>query len=120
MQKIALPTERNILCQHFGHCPEFTIVTIENGQILGAVVLPAPMHEHGSHPNFLAEHGCTDVIAGGIGEHAVHLLTKVGIRLHAGAPAAPVMDVVRSFVDGTIIYGSGECNHKGCGGHHHQ
>ena len=119
MKKIAIPTADGMLFQHFGHCPEFTFITVENNQITGTEVLPAPTHEHGSHPKFLAEQGCTDVIAGGLGDHAVQLLRQAGIEVHAGAPAKPATEVVSEFLAGTLAYGDGSCHHDGCGKHHH-
>jgi len=119
MKKIAIPTERGKLCPHFGHCAEFTIATVDNDKIIESVVLAAPVHEHGSHPRFLAEQGCTELVCGGLGDHAKTLLAHANIEVHAGAPAIAVEQILQSYLDGTIQYGDGTCHHEGCGGHHH-
>jgi predicted Fe-Mo cluster-binding NifX family protein len=58
-------------------------------------------------------------LCGGLGAGAVTLLDDLGITVHAGAPAIEVEDVLRMFLDGSIVYGDGSCHHDGCAGHHH-
>ncbi len=104
---------------HFGKAPQVTIVTIEDGQVKETIVLDAPEHEHGAMPRFIAAHGCTDVLCGGLGGGAVNMLNQLGIEVHAGAPAIPVAELLSQYLGGTIIYGDDSCHHDGCGGHHH-
>jgi len=118
-QKIAIPTNDGVLWPHFGKAPQVTIVTIEDGQVKETIVLDAPEHEHGAMPRFIAAHGCTDVLCGGLGGGAVNMLNQLGIEVHAGAPAIPVAELLSQYLGGTIIYGDGSCHHDGCGGHHH-
>ncbi len=118
-QKIAIPTNGGVLWPHFGKAPQVTIVTIEDGKVTESVVLEAPEHEHGAMPKFIAAHGCTDVLCGGLGGGAVNLLNQLGIQVHAGAPAIPVEELLPQYLGGTITYGDGTCHHDGCGGHHH-
>jgi len=115
LQKIAIPTNDGKLWAHFGKAPQVTIFTVENNQVKDSVVVPAPEHEHGAMPRFLAAQGCTDVVCGGLGGGAVNLLQQLNIRVHAGAPALPVEEVIKMFLDGTIVYGDGSCHHDGCG-----
>jgi len=118
-QKIAIPTNDGVLWPHFGKAPQVTIVTIEDGQVKETVVLESPAHEHGAMPRFIAAHGCTDVLCGGLGGGAVNMLNQLGIQVHAGAPAIPIQELLSQYLGGTIIYGDGTCHHDGCGGHHH-
>ncbi len=119
-QKIAIPTNEGKLWPHFGKAPQVTIVSIEDGKVTQTQVMEAPEHEHGAMPRFIAAEGCTDVICGGLGQGAVQMLAQLGIEVHAGAPAISVDEVVRMYLDETIIYGDGSCHHDGCGGHHHE
>jgi len=118
-QKIAIPTSNGVLWQHFGKAPQVTIVSIEDGAVKESEVYESPAHEHGAMPRFIASHGCTDVICGGLGNGAVNMLQQLGIQVHAGAPALPVEELLKQYLDGTIVYGDGSCHHDGCGGHHH-
>ncbi len=113
-QKIAIPTENGALCPHFGKAPQVTIVTVEDGQVKETVVLDAPEHEHGAMPKFVAAHGCTDVLCGGLGGGAVNMLNQLGIQVHAGAQAIPIAELLSQYLGGTITYGDGSCHHGGC------
>jgi predicted DNA-binding protein (UPF0251 family)/predicted Fe-Mo cluster-binding NifX family protein len=117
-QKIAIPTAEGNLWPHFGKAPQVTIVTIEEGEIKESVVLEAPEHAHGAMPRFIQAQKCTDVLCGGLGGGAVEMLNKMGIQVHAGAPSIKVEDVVKQYLDGSIVYGDGTCHHDGCGNHH--
>ncbi|MCR4766279.1 MAG: DUF134 domain-containing protein [Bacteroidaceae bacterium] len=118
-QKIAIPTCDGALWPHFGKAPQVTIVTIEEGKVLETEVLDAPPHEHGAMPRFIAAHGCTAVLCGGLGGGAVTLLNQLGIEVHAGAPAIPIDELLTQYLGGTIVYGDGSCHHH-CDGHHHE
>jgi len=118
-QKIAIPTNEGVLWPHFGKAPQVTIVTVEDGKVKESVVLEAPEHAHGAMPRFIAAHGCTDVLCGGLGGGAVSMLNQLGIQVHAGAPAIPIAELLSQYLGGTITYGDGSCHHDGCGGHHH-
>ncbi|MFC4666157.1 DUF134 domain-containing protein [Falsiporphyromonas endometrii] len=117
MKKIAIPTEQGKLFGHFGRATHVTIISLENNKIVSTQSLETPKHEHGSLPKFLKENGVSDVIVNSIGQGAVNFLVKYGIEIHQGAPLEPVMDIVQQFLDGTIVYGEGQCNHHE---HHHE
>jgi len=55
--KIAIPTAQGRLCAHFGHCEQFTIVTVGNGAIKGSKALVPPAHEPGALPRWLHQQG---------------------------------------------------------------
>ncbi len=118
-QKIAIPTCEGKLWPHFGKAPQVTIVTVENGQVTSKEVLQAPEHEHGAMPKFIAAHGCTDVLCGGLGAGAVQLLNDLNIKVHGGAPELEIDELMKLYLGGAIIYGDSTCHHDGCGGHHH-
>lgn len=116
--KIAIPTSENTLWQHFGKAPQVTVVTVEDGKVTNKEVLTSPEHAHGAMPRFIQSLGCTDVICGGLGAGAVQMLNDMNIAVHAGAPAVSVDEVVKQFLDGTIVYGDATCHHDNCGHHH--
>ena len=51
---IAIPTSKNYLCQHFGHCETFALFEIENKKITGEKFVNPPPHEPGVLPAWLA------------------------------------------------------------------
>lgn len=89
-QKNAIPSAKGFLFPHFCKAPEITIINIINNIVTRESVLKAPEHEHGSMPRFIAAQGCTGVICGGLGEHAVTLPNQLNTNVHGGAPAIAI------------------------------
>ncbi len=110
-QKIAIPLEGEMLSTHFGHCEAFAFITVEDGKITGSEIVEAPVHEHGGHPRFLAAHQITDVVAGGMGGHALNMLQSFGIRVLLGAPVKSYHELANDYLAGTLIASNQPCNH---------
>jgi len=88
--KICVPTWgkgglNDIVCEHFGSAPTFTIVNMDNGNV---VVL----QNHGEHmggsgrpPEFLIREGVDVVICQGLGIKAIRALRAFGVVVYVGA-----------------------------------
>lgn len=74
--RIAVATENGQVAQHFGRCPEYTLLDVESGQIRSKVVIPNPGHQPGFLPPYLAEKGVSCIIAGGMGPSAQDLFDR--------------------------------------------
>lgn len=111
--KIAIPVERGKLCTHFGHCPQFTIITAENGVIAGQEVLTPPPHAPGVIPNWLAAQGCTDIIVGNMGKAAQAIVRERGMNVIFGAPAETPEALTELYLRGALVSvgGGGCCSH---------
>jgi len=64
--KIAISTDGDIVSAHFGRCPSFTIVNIEEGKVVNKDVVDNPGHQPGALPKFLHEKGVDSIVAGGM------------------------------------------------------
>ncbi|MBN1688572.1 MAG: NifB/NifX family molybdenum-iron cluster-binding protein [Candidatus Omnitrophica bacterium] len=106
--KIAIATDGEEVSMHFGRCPSFTLIEVENGKVLKKEVVDNPGHHPGFLPRFMHEQGVRIVIAGGAGRRAQDLFSEVGIELVLGA-SGPVEDVIRSFVAGELKNGESSC-----------
>ena len=51
---IAVATEENMVAQHFGRCPEYTLFKLVEGAVSEENVIPNPGHEPGFLPGYLA------------------------------------------------------------------
>jgi len=111
--RIAIPVAEEKLSSHFGHCEEFHFFDIDpvSGQITNQVRMPAPPHEPGVLPRWLAQHGVTTIIAGGIGVRAQQLCAMQGIKVITGAVPAPPRQVVSDYLAGTLQTGENLCQH---------
>ncbi len=110
--KIAIPTADGLLCPHFGHCQNFTVVDVdpEEKKISGSETLTPPPHEPGVFPAWLAQMGCNLIIAGGMGGRAVQMFRQNGIQVVIGARAAKPDDVVMDYLNGSLITGGNPCD----------
>lgn len=112
MNVYAIPTENGILCAHFGHCEEFTVIEAGDGkQPEIREVLEAPPHEPGLLPRWLSEKGVTTVIAGGMGTRAQQIFAESGVTVLCGAPAIEPLEVVKRYMSGTLELGGNVCDH---------
>lgn len=108
--KIAVATEAGMVAEHFGHCPQYSLFNVNEGQVVSKEVIANPGHQPGFLPGYLADLGVTCVIVGGIGARAVELFTERGIEVISGA-AGPVDAAVRSYLEGNLKSTGGTCSH---------
>jgi len=111
--KIAIPVAAGRLAQHFGHCEQFAIVDVntENKSVTATNMVPAPNHQPGLLPRWLAEQGATTIIAGGMGMRAQNLFAEQGIVVVVGAPAESPETIAEHYLAGTLETGSNICDH---------
>jgi ATP-binding protein involved in chromosome partitioning len=110
-RKIAIPTAQGVLCAHFGHCEKFTVMTVQNGEVLDTAYLTPPPHEPGLLPRWLAEQKAKVIIAGGMGQRAQELFGEQGIEVIIGAPSLAPEALVSQYLAGTLESGENVCDH---------
>jgi len=124
--KLAISTDSGMVSEHFGRCPEFTIVDIKNNKVVKKEVIPNPGHATGTIPRFLHDKGVNCIIAGGMGWRAEEFFKEFGIQPIVGV-SGKVDDIIKQFIDGKLKSGESTCN-PGAGegygfekedGHHH-
>jgi ATP-binding protein involved in chromosome partitioning len=111
--RIALPTAEGKLALHFGHCAQFALIDcdLENQKVIQRELIDAPPHQPGLLPTWLAERDVNLIIAGGMGQRAHDLFTEKNIDVVIGAPAAPIEQIVTSYLQGTLQTGENVCDH---------
>lgn len=130
--RIAISTDGDSVSLHFGRCPSFTIVDIEDKEVKSKEVVDNPGHHPGFIPQFLHEKGVEYIIAGGMGMRAQGFFQQYGIKTILGIDGK-VGDVIENIVKGELQGsdslcqpGSGkgygldktECDHPGEKEHH--
>ena len=121
--KIAVTYENGEIFGHFGHTKQFKVYETENGKILSSKVIDTNGSGHGALAGMLSSLDIDVLICGGIGMGAQNALAAAGVELYAGA-SGNTDEVVASFLAGTLVKGSSNCNHHhdhgegGCGHHH--
>ncbi|MBN2534422.1 MAG: NifB/NifX family molybdenum-iron cluster-binding protein [Spirochaetales bacterium] len=106
--KVAISTDGNYVSAHFGRCPSFTIVDIQDNKIISKEIIDNPGHHPGYLPEFLHEKGAECIIAGGMGQRAQILFTENNIKTVMGI-SGTIEDVLTQICNGTLKGGESLC-----------
>ena len=87
MMKIAVAGEGKNVTEHFGHCVNYLIYSVENGNITNEESIPNPGHKPGFLPNFLADRGVNVIISGGMGGGSVDIFNERNVEVVVVLPA---------------------------------
>ena len=109
--RIAIAQDGNSVSEHFGHCQRYAIFDVEDSIIYRRDDLPNPGHEPGRLPVFLAEHGVSLIIAGGMGPRAIEIFSENGIDVLIGI-GGNVDYVAQDYIAGRLSPGKSSCHHE--------
>ncbi len=116
--KIAIATENGYVSAHFGRCPSYVLVAIEDGKVVAKKEIPNPGHSPGFLPGYLSERGINVIIAGGMGPRAQGLFAENNIQTMTGVQGK-VDDVIEKFLRRELEPGRDLCDHERGGRHDH-
>ena len=93
--------------QAFGRTPTFTIVDVENGEIINVQVVPNPGYSQPKGAGVTAAQFCIDngadaVIAGQFGPNSYGVLQAAGIRMFSAPPTMTVREAVEALLRGEL------------------
>jgi len=94
---------------HFGRCPSFTIIDIENGKVIKKEEVANPGHQPGAIPEFLHKKEVQYIVAGGMGMRATSFFEEYGIKTVMGV-SGKIDDVIEKFKKGNLEGGESLCN----------
>ena len=103
--------ENGVVCAHYGHCEYYSIITVVDGRITDIKEMTPPEHVPGLYPRWVASHGVTDVIAGGMGQKAIDLFKAQQVNAFVGAPQKDAKSIVEDFIADKLILNANYCNH---------
>lgn len=117
--RLAIATDGNSVAEHFGRCPEYTLIDIENNQIANKTMLKNPGHTPGAIPKLMNDNKVDCMIAGGMGHRAKIFFEDFGIETIIGIYGT-IDDVIEKFLSGTLEGGDSLCGggHGDCDHHH--
>jgi len=108
IMRVAISTDGDFVSAHFGRCPSFTIVDIENGEVIKKEVVDNPGHQPGFIPQFLHDRGVQCIVAGGMGMRATGFFNEFGIQTIVGI-SGKVDEVIEKLKNGTLKGGESLC-----------
>ena len=106
--RVAISTDGDFVSAHFGRCPSFTIVDIENDEITNKEIVENPGHEPGFIPQFLHQRGVECIVCGGMGMRATGLFNELGVQTMVGVNGK-VDEVIEKLQKGTLEGGESLC-----------
>ena len=110
-KRIAFPSNDRIgVEEHFGHCKEFAIYNVENGEYVSVEHIVPPAHAPGVLPKFLGEHKVTDIITGGMGKMAIDLFKENNIAVILGAQGL-ILDNLNAYLKDDLESTGSACSH---------
>ncbi|HBR21238.1 MAG TPA: dinitrogenase iron-molybdenum cofactor [Nitrospiraceae bacterium] len=106
--RIAISTDGDFVSEHFGRCPSFTVVDIEDDRVTSTMVLENPGHQPGAIPQFLHQKGVECIVAGGMGMRARGYFDEAGIQAILGV-SGKINNVIKELQNGTLQGGESLC-----------
>ncbi|MCK4402094.1 NifB/NifX family molybdenum-iron cluster-binding protein [bacterium] len=107
--RTAISTDGDSVSAHFGRCPSYTIVDIEDGKTIKREIVDNPGHMPGAIPQFLHEKGVECIIAGGMGMRAVGFFDEFGIKPIVGVQGK-IDDIIEKLIKGELEGGESLCS----------
>ncbi|MGQ9665327.1 MAG: NifB/NifX family molybdenum-iron cluster-binding protein [bacterium] len=106
--RVAISTDGDYVSPHFGRCPSFTIVDIEDGKVIKKEMIENPGHQPGFIPQFLHQQGVDYIICGGMGSRAKGFFYEFRIQTIVGVKGS-IAEVLEQFLKGTLKDGENTC-----------
>jgi predicted Fe-Mo cluster-binding NifX family protein len=106
--RVAISTDGDFVSAHFGRCPSFTIIDIEDGKVSKKDVVDNPGHQPGFIPQFLHKKGVNCIVAGGMGMRATGFFNEFGIQAIVGI-SGKISEVIEKLLKGTLEGGESLC-----------
>lgn len=106
--KIAVTTENNKICGHFGHAKNFSVFTVAGGEIISRYELNPQGNHCSSMPDFIKENEIEVVITSGMGQGAVDGLKNHGIESFSGVEGDPE-EAVKKYISGELKNAGANC-----------
>ena len=107
--KVAFASEENVglegsLSHHFGRCPYYVFVEVEDGKVKNVEVKENPYftsYVSGAVPQFIASEGARVILAEGMGPRAIDGFKKLNIQPITGV-TGKVRDVLNDYLAGNL------------------
>ena len=82
--KTVISTESGQVAEHFGRCPQFTVVEYAEGKLIKEEVIANPGHHPGYLPAFFKKMRVDSIVCGGMGQRAKMLFDEAQIKTITG------------------------------------
>lgn len=87
--------------EHFGRVPTYTLVDTENGDVRVIKNTTTHMGGTGYAPDLISQHGAEVMLCNGLGRKAIQMFEEKGIMVYVGA-AGTVADAINLWKTGKL------------------
>jgi len=94
----------SMLAHHFGRCPYYVFVDVEDEKVKKVEVKKNPFfekHDAGVVPNFIAEQKADIIIAGGMGPKAIEWFKELGVKPITTEPKK-ITQILKDYLEGKL------------------
>ncbi|MEW6717467.1 MAG: NifB/NifX family molybdenum-iron cluster-binding protein [Chloroflexota bacterium] len=104
---VSVETNNNldsVVAHHFGRCPYFALVDLENRDVKAVQVIDNPYygnHQPGQVPGFIKSQNADVMLSGGMGGRAIQFFQQFGIETATGATGT-VRTALESYLGGEL------------------
>ena len=102
--RYSISTHGNSVAEHFGRCPSYTLIDVDDGKIVERREVPNPGHSTGSIPTYMKELNVDVMVSGGMGRRAIAYFQEFGIKTVLGITGP--LDQVISRIENNSLEGS--------------
>jgi predicted Fe-Mo cluster-binding NifX family protein len=114
--RVSISTDGDNVAEHFGRCPSYTIVDIEDNKVIDTQLIDNPGHMPGAIPQLMNELDVDVMIAGGMGPRAINFFNDYEIQTVVGIQGK-IDDVIKALLDGTLKGAESLCAPGSAKGH---
>ncbi len=111
----------SVMSYHFGHCPYFIIVEVENNRVFNVESIENPLaesHNPGELPEFMKNLGVDIIATGGMGPRAQEFFSSFGIKPIVGV-YGKVKYVLEEIIGQKLVYEDSSFSEENTGKHSH-
>lgn len=108
MLRIAISTDGQDVAEHFGRCPTYTFVDIEDGEVKRVIEVDNPGHAPGNIPQFLHEKEVALVVCGGMGMRAQGFFKDYNIKTLTGITGT-IEEAIEKLKTDSLVGGESIC-----------
>ena len=110
--KFAIPLTDKELTARFGHCQKIALIDVEDNQIKQKGILKPTVHEPAVCSKVLNVLDADIIISSCMANSALILFDQQGIKVITGAPELEPEELVKRYLNNTLVAGDNLCNHK--------
>ena len=107
--KTVISTESGHVAEHFGRCPEFTVVEYADGKLIKEEVVANPGHHPGYLPAFFKEMQAGSIVCGGMGQNAKVLFDEAQIETITGI-SCTIKEAIEKLLTGELKPSDNVCD----------